>query len=501
VSTLEHTLATALEVKEGRVAETIASSAPGRAAPGLRRRAWLVPRALLLADVVGLSGAFLLATLVSGRSGLVLFLVTLPGWLMIAKVHGLYDRDASRADHSTVDDLVGVFHVVTIGVWAIIVAALLTGLGHPGLWKLTAFSALAFAFITTARACARAGCRRTRSYAQKTIIVGAGDVGQLVARKVSKHPEYGLEIVGFVDRDPKQRRSDLDNLTVLGQPAQLRELVERFAVERVVVAFSNDSAEETVELLRDLSGADVQVDLVPRLFEMVGPNVTVHSLEGLALFGLPPAKRFTSSSRLLKRALDVAVSAVALFLAAPLMAFIAWRVKHDSPGPVFFRQVRLGLGMREFTALKFRTMKVDTDQDEHRKYIQEVAEAGVATNANGLFKLERKDAITSSGRWLRKTSLDEVPQLINVLRGDMSLVGPRPCIPYETETFKPHHFARFSVPAGITGLWQVSARANSTFREALEMDVAYAHAWSLGLDFRLLLRTPIQLVRQRTSTA
>jgi lipopolysaccharide/colanic/teichoic acid biosynthesis glycosyltransferase len=183
------------------------------------------------------------------------------------------------------------------------------------------------------------------------------------------------------------------------------------------------------------------------------------------------------------------------------MAYFAWRIKRDSPGPVFFRQTRLGMGMREFTALKFRTMKVDTDQDEHRRYIKEIAGGAVSTNGNGLFKLERRDAITPFGAWLRKTSLDELPQLINVLRGDMSLVGPRPCIPYETETFKEHHFDRFLVPGGITGLWQVEARANSTFGEALDMDVAYARGWSLGLDLRLLLRTPFQLLRQRRATA
>ncbi len=490
-----------LEVDERSDSASRAPSDPARAIPAVRARGWLVPRALLLADFVGLSLAFLLPTVGSGRAGLVLFLVTLPGWFVALKAHGLYERDAARADHSTVDELVGVFHVVTIGVWMIVVTALLTGLARPDLWKLTGFWALAFAFVTGARACARAVCRRSGSYAQNTIIVGAGDIGQLVARKASKHPEYGLNVVGFVDSDPKRCRSDLDNLTVLGEPDQLRGLVERFAVERVVVAFSNDSAEETVRLVRDLADVDVHVDVVPRLFEVFAPNVTVHSVEGLALVGLPPARRAKRAERLLKRAFDIVVSAVALLLAAPVMAFIAWRVKRDSPGPVFFRQERLGVGMREFTALKFRTMKIGTDQDEHRRYIQQTAESGVGTNGNGLFKLERKDAITSSGRWLRKTSLDELPQLINVLRGEMSLVGPRPCIPYETETFKPHHFDRFLVPAGITGLWQVTARAHSTFAEALEMDVAYARGWSLGLDFRLLLRTPLQLLRQRASTA
>ena len=122
-------------------------------------------------------------------------------------------------------------------------------------------------------------------------------------------------------------------------------------------------------------------------------------------------------------------------------------------------------------------------------------------NANGTYKLERDSEITPFGRFLRKTSLDELPQLINVLRGEMSLVGPRPCIPYETEFFEPHHFDRFLVPQGITGLWQVTARAKSTFGEALEMDVAYVRGWSLGLDLRLLLRTPFALLRQRKATA
>ena len=157
--------------------------------------------------------------------------------------------------------------------------------------------------------------------------------------------------------------------------------------------------------------------------------------------------------------------------------------------------------MKEFTALKFRTMKVDTDQSVHREAIRLASVGGaVADDADGMYKLERADAVTGFGRGLRRTSLDERPQLINVLRGDMSLVGPRPCIPYETENFEPHHMERFIMPQGITGLWQVTARANCSFLEALDMDVAYVRGWSLGLDLRLLLRTPLQVLRQRTST-
>lgn len=150
---------------------------------------------------------------------------------------------------------------------------------------------------------------------------------------------------------------------------------------------------------------------------------------------------------------------------------------------------------REFNFLKFRSMRADTDSRDHEAYIARIANGDVAQEASGLFKLEQGSVVTTFGRWLRQTSLDELPQLINVLRGEMSLVGPRPCIPYETDYFEPHHFERFNVPAGITGLWQVTARAHSTFLEALDMDVAYARSYSLGLDLRLLFRTPLQVLR------
>jgi len=187
-----------------------------------------------------------------------------------------------------------------------------------------------------------------------------------------------------------------------------------------------------------------------------------------------------------------------VFALAPLFAYIAIRIRLDSEGPILFRQTRLGMNMKHFTVLKFRTMKVDTDQTKHRDYIRATMTSDAAET--GLYKLDRNDAITKFGHWLRRTSLDELPQLINVLRGEMSLVGPRPCIPYEIENYERHHFERFAVPQGITGLWQVTARANCTYGEALDMDVAYVRGWSIGLDLRLLLRTPLQVFHQRSST-
>ncbi len=166
---------------------------------------------------------------------------------------------------------------------------------------------------------------------------------------------------------------------------------------------------------------------------------------------------------------------------------------------MFFRQRRLGYDMRPFTVLKFRTMRVDTDEEEHRRYIEHTMTHEASPNTNGLYKLDRSGDVTRVGRILRKTSLDELPQLFNVLGGEMSLVGPRPCLDYETEGFAEHHFERFLMPPGLTGLWQVQARGRSTFGEALDMDVAYVRGWTLSLDLRLLLKTPFSLVRMRAA--
>jgi exopolysaccharide biosynthesis polyprenyl glycosylphosphotransferase len=469
-----------------------------------RSRGWLVRRALLTADVAGLTTAYLAAqalfsTHVRDRVGpgaeTIIFLCSLPIWVAAAQLSGLYDRDGERTDHTTVDDLIGVFTVVTIGTWLFTSFALLVQAVRPNMPREVFFWSLAIALVVTFRSIARTLCRRSRLYIQNTIIVGAGEIGQLIGRKIVNHREYGLNLVGYIDPRPRMRRSDLDHLTVLGSPENLPTLIELFDVERVIVAFSNEPHEEMLALVRALKALNVQVDLVPRLFESVGPHVRLHAIEGLPLIGLPPG-RLSPLSQHLKRVVDVVLAIAGLVLTSPLFAYIAIRIKLDSPGPVFFRQTRLGQHMQPFTALKFRSMRVDTDQRAHQEYVRSTMSFRTTAGSNGLYKLDRADAVTSFGAWLRKTSLDELPQLINVLRGDMSAVGPRPCIPYETESFLPHHFERFLVPAGLTGLWQVTARAHASYGEALDMDVAYARGWSLGLDLRLILLTPIAVLRQ-----
>ena len=470
----------------------------------VRRRGWLVRRMLVAADVLALAAALVVAELIAGASpqhlarAVALLAVALPIWVVTAHVSGLYQRDEERASHSTLDDLIGVFNLMTAGAWLVLLAAWLLGAALPHMQELVTFWALGIVFVCVARGLARAAARRSVLYVQNLVIVGAGHVGQLVARKVLHHPEYGINLVGFVDAHPRERRAEVGDVALLGPSERLPEIVRAFDVDRVVVAFSEEETPETVATLRALRDLDVQIDVVPRLFDLLGPKVSHHSIEALPLTGIPPI-RLPRSSRLIKRAIDIAGAAFVLLLTWPLFVVIAVMVRLDSPGPVLFRQTRLGLGMREFTALKFRTMTVGADDSAHRDYIRRSMTAQTdGTEAQGVYKLQRPE-ITRVGAWLRATSLDELPQLVNVLVGDMSLVGPRPCIAYETEHFQPHHFERFLVPAGLTGLWQVTARAKATFSEALDMDVAYARGWSLRLDLSLLCRTPAQVLRRGTS--
>jgi lipopolysaccharide/colanic/teichoic acid biosynthesis glycosyltransferase len=235
------------------------------------------------------------------------------------------------------------------------------------------------------------------------------------------------------------------------------------------------------------------------MFEMIGPNAGLPDVEGIPLVSISPRARSTASVWV-KRAIDVTGASIALLVTAPLFIWAAWRIPRESPGPVFYRQTRLGANMKEFTMLKFRTMTTDADDSPHHAYVERSMNGQDLPAAGQLYKLDRGDFVTPTGRWLRRTSLDELPQLINVLQGTMSLVGPRPCLAYETEYFAEHHYERFRAPAGITGLWQVTARAHASFPEALEMDVVYVRDWSLALDLSLILRTPIEVLRQRRST-
>ncbi len=470
-----------------------------------RRRGWLVRRMLILADVVGLLLAFAVAqapflggSTAVDRVGVgieaLVFVSTLPLWILTAKLHGLYRHDEERADHSTVDDFVGVLHVVTIGAWLVFAVGTLSGVADPDISKLALFWLAAIVFMTSGRALARAFCRTRVSYLQNTIIVGAGEVGQLVGRKFLQHAEYGINVVGFVDSSPKERRPDLEHLALLGPPEHLPSIVRLFDVERVVIAFSNDSHEELLNIIRQVGDLGVHVDIVPRLFEVMTPGLWTHSVEGVPLVALPPC-RLSRSARWVKRWMDLVLAGAGLTLLAPVFALFALLIKHGSPGPVFFRQVRRGHGDRTFQIYKFRTM---TDDAEERK--PEMGHLNIhAKNGDDprMFKVPNDPRITRFGRFLRRYSLDELPQLINVLKGEMSLVGPRPLILDEDEHVLAWARKRLELKPGITGLWQVLGRSEIPFEEMTKLDYVYVATWSLGRDLQLMGRTIPQLLRGR----
>jgi exopolysaccharide biosynthesis polyprenyl glycosylphosphotransferase len=483
------------------VGRRAAAAVPERT-PFVHRRGWLVRRALLAADLLGLMLAFVIAELALPGSAhdrlepaleIGLFVLTLPFFVVTAKLQGLYDHDEERTDHTTPDDLVGVFYLVTTGTWLFFATMYLFNLASPSVERLAFFWALSIALIALLRATARALCHRSVAYLQNTIIVGAGDVGRRIGTKLLAHPEYGLRLVGFVDGDSGEQRPELDGATILGTLDELPALAHAADVERVIIAFSQGRDEEIVPLIRHLGEADVQVDIVPRYYEVVGQGVDLHDVEGLTLVGLRPF-RLSRSSRLLKRVMDVVVATVSVCLLLPLFAVVAVAIKLDSRGPVFFRQLRIGRRGRPFRIWKFRTMDVDADA---RK--AEVAHLNMHSNGDGpqMFKVPRDPRATRAGGFLRRWSLDELPQLFNVLAGQMSLVGPRPLILDEDEQVHDWGRKRLDLKPGITGLWQAKGRSEIPFEEMVRLDYLYVTSWSPMTDIKLAFQTIPALFRER----
>ncbi len=460
-----------------------------------RSRGWLVRRVLLLADLVGLVLAFVAASLLSNTGGpggrlgttgeILLFVATLPAWVVVAKLHGLYDRDEERTGHTTVDELAGVFHLATAGAWLLLVSGWATGLAQPDLTKLFTLWALAVALVTLGRVVGRAVCRTRPSYVQNVVIVGADEAGRLLGSKYRHHPEYGVSLLGYVDT-AAEAVGRTEGLDLLGTPEELPSIVRRLGVDRVVVGFPRQSYEDTVELTRSLQELGVQIDLMPRLFQVISPGSSFHSVEGLAVLALPTAQ-LPRSSQLLKRTMDVCFSVAGLVLLAPLLALIATAIELDSRGPVLFRQTRMGVGDRTFRIFKFRTMAADADARKG-----DVAHLNKHRQNGGdprMFKIPDDPRVTRVGRVLRRYSLDELPQLLNVLRGEMSLVGPRPLIPEEDRHVHRWARRRLDIKPGITGLWQVHGRSDIEFEEMLRLDYLYVTTWSLSGDLELLWRT------------
>lgn len=464
-----------------------------RLSASVHRRGWLVRRYLLCADLVGLLVAFFAAEAVyvgstSGRFDFggeaLLFLLSLPAWVVIARMYGLYSQDDRRTTHATVDETAGVFSMVTVCTWLFFAITWVTGIAHPAVPKLLLFWTIAVLLVPLARALARVAARTSPSYVQNTVIVGAGDIGQGIAEKLLRHPEYGVNVVGFIDSEPKEPTRDIGDLTILGPPERLGRIIRAFDIERVIIAFARGPHERVLSLIRSLKDDFVQVDIVPRYFELIGPSTAVSSVEGVPVLCLPP-RALGLSARMLKRSVDIVASTLGLVLLSPVFLLAAIAIKLDSPGPVFFRQPRTGQAGREFSIVKFRTMVRDAEQQK-----QAVAHLNKhAAQDPRMFKVPNDPRVTRIGGLLRRTSIDEFPQLWNVLRSEMSLVGPRPLIPSEAQHVADWAGRRLDLKPGITGLWQVLGASDIPFEEMVRLDYLYVTNWSLWHDVRLMCGT------------
>ncbi|MFQ5576483.1 MAG: sugar transferase [Anaerolineae bacterium] len=325
--------------------------------------------------------------------------------------------------------------------------------------------------------------RRTR-----VLILGAGRVGTRLAGMLEGYSWYGVEVAGFLDDDPAKRQSLGSRARYLGTLDAAARVVKQEKVNDVILALPLNAHQRLVDIVRQLQDQAVNVRVVPDLFDLSFVKTSVEDLDGIPLISLrdPVMEPF---QRVVKRGFDIVVGGLLLLAALPVMAVVAVWIKLDSAGPVFFVQDRVGEGGRLFKMLKFRSMVADAEdrQDEVIAY----TEAGEI-----LHKQANDPRVTAVGRFIRRTSLDELPQLINVVKGDMSLVGPRPEMPWLVDLYKPWQYKRFAVPQGITGWWQVNGRSDKPMHLHIEEDMYYVQNYSLFLDIIILWKTFAAVVKK-----
>jgi len=323
---------------------------------------------------------------------------------------------------------------------------------------------------------------RRRGYGvRRVVIVGAGEVGRRVMRTVVARPDLGYKILGYVDDNPDKGLGKIGRFQGLGSLDNLVNIIEEENVDEVIITLPWNYHRRILNVLRECARREVSARLVPDLFQMSLSRVEVSDLGGLPLIAIHEIT-FSNYELTLKRIIDLFVVVVGFLVGWPLLLIISLAIKLDSPGPVLFKQVRVGNDNGEFDIFKFRTMRQGAEEELDDLIDQNEADGP-------LFKIRDDPRITRMGHLLRQTSLDELPQLWNVFKGDMSLVGPRPPIPAEVEQYKSWHKQRLAVPGGITGLWQVSGRSELTFDEMVLLDLYYIENWSPLLDLSILIRT------------
>ena len=436
------------------------------------KRDALYRRTLAVADVVSALAAMYLGAVVLGDDALTPAVVAaIPLIVLVSKVAGLYDRDEHLVRKTTLDEAPALFQVATIYALVIWLAEDLFVDGGLGRQQVLGLWGLLFLAMVAGRALARFLVGGFVPE-ERCLVLGDPASADQVRDKFLASPSVNASVVGRVTLAPGYRRQeDADSL---------RAVLEQYDVHRVIIAPRGNTSTAILDAIRLVKSLGIKVSVLPRLFEVVGSSVRFDEVDGLTILGLP-RYGLTKSSRFLKRGVDVVGATLGLLVLSPLLVSIALAIKLTSKGPVLFRQPRVGRDGKQFWLLKFRTMVDGADRQK--------AELLDMNEAEGLFKIEGDPRITRVGRILRRLSLDELPQLINVLRGEMSLVGPRPLVPEDDRRVEGWHRRRLHLSPGMTGVWQILGSARIPLREMVKVDYLYGANWSLWLDVKILLRT------------
>jgi exopolysaccharide biosynthesis polyprenyl glycosylphosphotransferase len=314
----------------------------------------------------------------------------------------------------------------------------------------------------------------------RVLVVGAGQVGRAIMQNILARPELGYQLVGFVDDDPA-KQEDIGRAKALGTTANVAQVIAHEHIDQVIITLPWMSHDKVLDIMSRCQNVRADFRIVPDLFQLSLSQVDIDEINGIPLIGVREVT-ISPAARVVKRVIDVVGALLALIVLSPLILVVALLIKLDSPGPVLFRQTRVGRGGKEFTVYKFRTMRVNAEQ--------ELPALADRNEVKGItFKIRDDPRRTRVGKVLRRWSIDELPQIFNVLRGDMSLIGPRPPLPSEVARYEDWHKKRLEVSPGITGLWQVMGRSDLPFVEMVMMDLYYIENWSLALDFKILLQT------------
>ncbi len=406
----------------------------------------------------------------------------LTGLLLI--VYGMQRLYTPQRGRSWIDESFALLNGTATGVMLMIVLTyFLPDLSYSrGLLPLAAMTMLVL--LTAGRIVKSVVTNRMRRKGvgiKHVLIVGAGEVGRTVMRTVVARPELGYRLVGFVDDDPEKGQTDLGRIKALGSLDNLSAVIGTLNIDMVIVTLPWMYQRKILRIVRQCERHKVQVYIVPDLLQITINQVGIETLGEVPMIGLRE-EAISQGWRVVKRIADVVGSLTALVVGAPFALIIALLIKLDSDGPVIFRQIRLGEREKPFTCLKFRTMRQNAESEK----------AALMEETNGdkrLFKMKDDPRITPLGRVLRKYRIDEYPQFFNVLRGDMSIVGPRPPVPSEVEHYLEWHRHKLDVPAGITGLAQVSGGSDLSFDEWALLDTWYAENWTFLLDLKIMLKT------------